>query len=389
MIELGDICEFKYGFSLPEKERISGSFPVYGSNGIVGWHNQPKIKGPGIIIGRKGSIGKMNLSIRDFWPIDTTYYIDTFRKPTDLIWFFYLLSTLKLDSMNKAAAVPGLNRNDVYKLKVNFPTLSEQKKIASILEKADILRQKRKQANEMLDQLLQSVFLEMFGDLEINNKDWELFTLENLIAYGPQNGIYKHEKDYGKGVCILRIDSFYNGEVTNFDLKRVDLSENELKKYQLLENEIVINRVNSPKYLGKCTIIPKFYEPTVYESNMMRFKLNEEIVNPKFAVKVLCQPFVKKQIMGRAKDAVNQSSINQEDIKSFIIPVPPLPIQNKFVSIVEKIQTLKEKAKKAEIEINNLFNSLMQKAFNGGLEMASNFVEEIKEVERKGQLTMF
>jgi len=134
-VKLGEICEFEYGSSLIEAARKDGAVPVYGSNGIVGYHNIPLTSGPSIVIGRKGSVGQVHYSPDPCFPIDTTYYIEKTRLPVDLRWFAYILSVLGLPNLNKASGVPGLNRNDVYKLVIPFPSISEQKRIAHILKR--------------------------------------------------------------------------------------------------------------------------------------------------------------------------------------------------------------------------------------------------------------
>ena len=114
---VGDFSPFHYGKGLPESRRQLGNIPVYGSNGRVGWHNEALVKGPGVIIGRKGSVGTIHYSDRPFWPIDTTFYVldDNTR---DLRFTYYLLQTLSLERMNADSAVPGLNRNDVHARKI-------------------------------------------------------------------------------------------------------------------------------------------------------------------------------------------------------------------------------------------------------------------------------
>ncbi len=128
------VCELKYGSSLSDENRIIGSIPVYGSNGIVGYHNMSITQKPVIIIGRKGSFGKINYSNEKCFPIDTTYYIDQTATRNNLRWLFYALNTLELDSISKDSAVPGLSREEAYKKLVVFPSLDEQKKIALFLD---------------------------------------------------------------------------------------------------------------------------------------------------------------------------------------------------------------------------------------------------------------
>ena len=157
-------------------------------------------------------------------------------------------------------------------LRVPVPPLAEQRRIADVLDRAEVLRAKRRVALAQLDTLTQSIFLDLFGDPATNPKGWPRFTLGDLIVAGPQNGLYKPSADYGSGTPILRIDAFYDGAVTKLGtLKRVRLSDKERDLYLLRRDDIVVNRVNSMEYLGKSALIPKLDEPTVFESNMMRF----------------------------------------------------------------------------------------------------------------------
>ena len=134
--KLGKHIKLEYGFSLPDRKREDGDFPVFGSSGIVGSHKEALVKGPGIIVGRKGTIGSVIWSDKDFCPIDTTYYT-TINFSIYLRWLYYELQFLKLNKMNTASGVPGLNREEVYKLNILIPTKLEQEKIAEILSKVD------------------------------------------------------------------------------------------------------------------------------------------------------------------------------------------------------------------------------------------------------------
>lgn len=132
---IGSICRFEYGKSLPEKERTVGNVRVYGSNGLIGTHNQSYTQGKTIIIGRKGSIGEINFSNDPCWPIDTTYFIDDSCTDCDLEWLAFALKSLKLGDLNKASGVPGLNRGDAYNQTVLFSnTIGEQRQIAAKLK---------------------------------------------------------------------------------------------------------------------------------------------------------------------------------------------------------------------------------------------------------------
>ena len=228
--------------------------------------------------------------------------------------------------------------DDFLAMEIPFPSKNRQQYTVDILEKARSLITLYQQQLQKLDDLVKARFVEMFGDPEINSFDWPVCTLKELVSIEPQNGLYKPQSAYvqdGSGFPIVRIDAFYNGRITNFStLKRLECSESEAQRYLLQENDIVINRVNSIEYLGKCAHIKGLLEETVFESNMMRLHLDDTVMNAVFATKLLCSQCIYKQIMMRAKKAVNQASINQQDVLSFRMFVPPLELQEQFAAFV-------------------------------------------------------
>ena len=134
-VELGEICSFEYGKPLKEENRIAGEYLVFGSNGAVGTHNEYLVEAPFIVIGRKGSAGSVHYSEINGFPIDTTFYIKIQEQnKVNQKFLFHLLQTLDLKNLNTQAGVPGLNRNDAYKLKIPLPPLSIQKEIVEKIE---------------------------------------------------------------------------------------------------------------------------------------------------------------------------------------------------------------------------------------------------------------
>lgn len=136
-VRLGGVLQLKYGVSLPESKRVPGDVPVVGSAGQVGLHNQATNDGPGIVVGRKGSIGAVSWIPDDFVPIDTTYFAVPIDGQAELRWLYYLLDQENLSRLNRATGVPGLNRDDVYALKRVIPPLPEQRAIAEVLDSID------------------------------------------------------------------------------------------------------------------------------------------------------------------------------------------------------------------------------------------------------------
>lgn len=281
----------------------------------------------------------------------------------------FLPSALKdIEDKTPFVTVKHLSVKSLREMEIPLPPLSEQRHIAATLDKADALRVSRSETIVKYDQLLQSVFLELFGDPSINPFDWPVCDLGDMLISGPQNGLYKPSKDYGSGTPILRIDGFSAGDIINtLPSKRVSLSESEIKKYELKAWDIVINRVNSPSHLGKAALVTDIAESTVFESNMMRMSVDATVIRPIYLLKYLTQQFVRDQIATKRKDAINQSSINQGDVQTLRINVPPVTLQEKFEKIYIRISRQVLDAGSSSQMLNVLFESLQHRSFTGKL----------------------
>ena len=135
MVPLKEVISLEYGKPLRSGDRIDGPYPVYGSNGIVGIHNQYFVEGPTVVIGRKGSAGSVTFSETACYPIDTTFYVKI-KDPAllDIRYCYFQLRTLELDKVNVQSGVPGLNRNDAYRELIPLPPLEVQREIVAEIE---------------------------------------------------------------------------------------------------------------------------------------------------------------------------------------------------------------------------------------------------------------
>ena len=115
--ELGDLIEFQRGYDLPKSDFVVGPYPVQSSNGVLGYHNEFKVKGPGITLGRSGTVGIPHLIDGDFFPHNTVLFIKDF-KGNDLKYIYYLLKILRLGDRKSGSGVPTMNRNHLHPLKV-------------------------------------------------------------------------------------------------------------------------------------------------------------------------------------------------------------------------------------------------------------------------------
>ena len=284
------------------------------------------------------------------------------------LYYFFKSHMSVLEAGFKGAGLKHTNKKYIEEINVSkVPDLTTQEKIVSHLDTITENIEKLNRELELFDSLTKARFIEMFGDPYTNPLKWEKLKIKDAVTVEPQNGLYKPQSDYvtdRSGIPILRIDGFYDGIVTDFaSLKRLKCSETEKQKYLLLEDDIVINRVNSIEYLGKCAHIKGLLEDTVYESNMMRMHFDPESYNPAYICKLLCSQFIYDQIVNHAKKAVNQASINQKDVLDFNIYQPPIDLQNQFSDFVRQVDKSREAVKKSLEKTQQLYDSLMQEYF--------------------------
>jgi type I restriction enzyme S subunit len=282
-------------------------------------------------------------------------------------YLYYLLKAKEPSKLSLNEGYPSIRITDLKELAVVIPPYDQLPNIVSTLEKAELVKEWQCQSDKLTGEFLNSTFLKMFGDPKKNTYNWVITKMQDLMIGSPQNGLYKPSSFYTtKGTPILRIDSFYEGKIEHLhSLKRIECSKDEIERYRLHPNDIVINRVNSMEYLGKCGLVEELYEPTVYESNMMRVKVDTSLVNPVYLTKLLCSKFIYTQILKRAKKAVNQASINQKDVNSLEILLPPLELQSKFANIVHQVEKIKNYQYSLKELESNFFSLILQQIFEG------------------------
>ena len=152
--QLGDLITFQRGHDLPKTQMCGGEYPVVGSNGIIGYHNEYTTEEPSITIGRSGNVGKPFLYKGKSWSHNTSLYIKEF-KGVDPIFIYYFLQTLDLGNYAGGSAVPTLNRNHIHTLEVNVPSdIHVQYQIASILSVLDTKIENNKAINQNLTKMV-------------------------------------------------------------------------------------------------------------------------------------------------------------------------------------------------------------------------------------------
>lgn len=165
-MELGRFIELKRGYDLPKKNRQEGAVPLVSSSGKSDFHSVAKIKGPGVVTGRYGTIGQVYYVEEDFWPLNTTLYVKDF-KGNDSLFVYYFLKTISYSDYSDKAAVPGINRNHLHKAEIRVPVDSAyQRELVEKLWTLDSKIKLNRQTNQTLEQMAQAIFKSWFVDFE-------------------------------------------------------------------------------------------------------------------------------------------------------------------------------------------------------------------------------
>lgn len=370
------------------------------SSGKVHWNTVPfcvtepdnvgkyQLEDNDIVISRAGSVGFHHLIKQP--PENTVFasYLIRF-KPLEGVEPRYLSHFFKskeywsqITEHSAGVAVQNVNAKNLASLKLPLAPYEEQKRIAdkldSVLAKVEAAQARLDKIPTILKRFRQSVLAaatsgELTKDWREENECncWEKVSVGDILSSGPQNGIYKPANLYGSGTKIIRIDGFYDGQLVAWDtIKRVELELAELEKWKLNIDDILINRVNSIEYLGKCGHIKDLPEDAVFESNIMRISLKSDVL-PKYLTYFLSSPVGLQRLRQKAKHAVNQASINQTDVKTVAFEKPSIAEQEAIVTLVDELlehaNTVEKQYKAAKARLGKLTQSILAKAFRGEL----------------------
>ena len=297
---LGEVVTLQRGFDLPTTERKPGAHPVVASAGTVGTHNRAMVHGPGVVVGRSGSLGGGQYIKRDFWPLNTTLWVKDFNA-NDPRFCYFLLQSLDLKRFNAGSGVPTLNRNHIHPLPVQVPPIPEQRAIAHILGTLDDKIELNRRMNETLEAMARALFKSWFVDFDpvrakMEGRDpgeslpkhfadlfpnrlvdselgeipegWEVKTLGEL-SHKPQYGYTASAKDEPIGPKFLRITDINKKAWIEWEsVPYCEIIEDDSEKYRLHEGDILIARMADPGH--GCMVEEE--QSAVFASYLIRFR---------------------------------------------------------------------------------------------------------------------
>ncbi|MGU9011783.1 restriction endonuclease subunit S [Clostridium perfringens] len=281
----------------------------------------------------------------------------------------YLKYYFKYNKPNKLvldSSYPSIRLSDISEIRIKLPSNEIQLKVSNILDKAQNLIDKRKEQLEALDELVKSKFIEMFGDPYLNPKRWAKKELKEIMLLA-NNGLSRRGNDLD-GNIVLRLVELQDGYLDYTSVNRIKLTESEEKRYLLKDGDFLFARVNgNPDNVGRCAYYQEIGEKVFHNDHIIRVRFDNTLINNCFVSTMLNSGYGKLQMKDKLKTSAGQYTVNQTGISEIKVVVPPIELQNKFEDFVKQVDKLKFEMEKSLKELEDNFNSLMQKAFRGEL----------------------
>jgi type I restriction enzyme S subunit len=376
-IKLGQLVAPAYGRGLAKGSRIAGQYPVYGSNGQIGTHNEPFTSAPCIVIGRKGSIGEVRFSDVPCCPIDTAYYIDKF--PVNLVpdYLYYFLKNSNLRKLNRAAAIPSLLRPDLEALEIPLPLPEEQSRIVSrineCLDRIDEIKHLRDEAQDEAKALLESVRFSTFGAIDKVPEGWAEKRLDEIadVIYGISAAI-SGNRDSSLGTPIIRMANMsLDGKLGLSDLRYLSITEAQRKKFLLKRGDLLLNwRSGSPAHIGKTALFDEEGDFTC-ASFILRIRAYPDKCNNRYLRHVLNFMRERGYFVRRQRMQVN-AKLNATEFSAFPIRIPlTIEEQEKIADQLDAAETtcdrIRSEYQSAATDGDLLQGAVLRKAFAGEL----------------------
>ena len=364
-----------------------GQYPFYTSSATVNkYFDEYDFESNKLIFATGGS-ASVHYAKSKFAVSTDNFVLEPFENVNAKYVYYYLKSNIQiLQDGFHGAGLQHLSKDYLSEIGIPMLNSTEQQKIVSILDKADEIRTKKKQANEKLEEFLKSTFIDMFGDPKINPNNYEFVTINDLTteisdigsngsnAVVASNLVMNDTEDYA---YMIRTLNFNDINIMN-NMKYVSKKVYDFfKKSQIFGNEIIMCKIGSA---GKFWIMPKLDKPVSLGLNQFFMRFNDRVLR-EFVYYFLCTGFGQNEINNRISGAVTKS-ITKGAIRTIPIYLPSIEEQNKFAKIVEKVETQKQKNKQVIEQMDNLFNSLSQKAFKGEL-LSSKISNSVIDLQTK------
>ncbi len=284
-------------------------------------------------------------------------YLALWMKTKEFLDKSYLMSS-------NTTNISNLRTSELLEFQIPLPPLTEQKRIASLLARADRLRQLRRTAHDLGDELLQSVFLEMFGNSLVNDKGWKVRTLRSvssMFSDGPFGSDLKSEHYVPTGVRVIRLQNVGVGNLIDDD--QAYISEEhfiELSKHRCLPGDVIVGTLGDPNL--RAMILPDSIPLALNKADCVQIRVNSKYCNNKFVCWLLNMPQTLQLASGMIHGQT-RARINMGRLAELEVPIPPLSLQEEFAGVVARVEQMRSQQAESERQVQGLFESLLAESF--------------------------
>lgn len=260
-----------------------------------------------------------------------------------------------------------VEKERLFDVPIPLPALAEQRRIAAVLDKVDGIRRKRREGLRLLDELLRSAFLEMFGDPVKNAKGWPLVKLEDCLLTRPTIGTITPASDSGE-FKLIRVGELGQHDVATDRCARVSIPSRDLLRFEAREADLLLARaIGSEQHLGKASVLQAVWEPVVFDSHVMRLRCKPDRLHASFLWQWLQTSGGRRTFLKHGGRTAVQFNINAAQVSDVRLPLPPIEEQGRFLSMASRVRSAQSRLSSALGECDTLFESLAQRAFRGEL----------------------
>ena len=270
---------------------------------------------------------------------------------------YFLDSAIKI---SVGSLSPTINWRDLKELVFNLPPLEEQRRLASILWAGIETRNAYRELLTLTEQLVKSRFIEMFGDPDNNVHGWELSTIRDVVT-DIRYGTSKPTVEDGAYVYLRMNNITYDGRLNLTDTKRIDIPDKDLEKCVVRRGDVLFNRTNSRELVGK-TCVYNFDTPMVIAGYIIRVRLNERML-PEYLSTTLNTDNYKKLLRLICKAAIGQANINAQEFQDIRILIPPIELQEKFLSLLKAADKSKFALQQTIDRLDATYKAILRDAF--------------------------
>lgn len=267
-------------------------------------------------------------------------------------------------------SIPKLNRDGLLAFDALLPPFQEQQRIADILDRADALRAKHRAALALLDTLAESIFLDLFGDPVENPRNWpNTQTLGEVadIVSGITKGRKLKSDAKVRAIPYLAAANVQDRALVLEEMKSIEASEDEIRRYRLVSNDLLLTEGGDPDKLGRGTLWRDELPECIHQNHMFRVRLTTDAIEPLFLNWLVGSQRGKRYFLRSAKQTTGIASINMTQLRGFPLLLPPLALQREFVERIAAVEKLKAAHRASLTELDALFASLQHRAFRGEL----------------------